>query len=683
MEKNNSNENKRVSWKIDYENLEVITDPKKIDIYNHLKLSMKNSKRNCQCDLLKEKQPKYYCIPCKVSCCSRCSLSMHQKHLLVLKSNYIINESNINKMLKPLEDEVKNNSLMSNCLTEKNKFLKMIEDSYDKMLEYLNKWKEFKEKEIKSLFENFDKNINNLMSKKDNIKKEIMEFMEKNQKFFNIDIQKEGYNKDEDNTLFLISFDLLNMLNEWSVSLKKITQFINSNFEEYEVNEKNKNEIITKKVSCLLAECNNNKINLNTKNDKLLDDEIDEKYLPYYKTNIEIEKFNADSLVEIDKRIYRYGKIIEALKSTVYKSFVNHGNYSDINKENNVKLKGGDNLFSQRKIKSNKIMENNFLVPKKAIKNENDITLDNPLINRYFSNLISDLYEKYFKMLTKELQSSHADLKIKPSEDNENDTARVIEGTNQIFIFDKKSSKMIKKTIKLTKNPFGYTKFPYGCRGILLGDKFYITGGKSEMEEYKNVIIYDRKTDTIKRIIDLNHPRSYHSVVYNNTFETLMVIGGEYCNTVEIFDPVSNRWQDLPPLNIPRCNPLFFFDEPRGNMYVLFGMEGNYIDSNYTDSIEVLDLTKIKQGWSKVNYSNKANMALKCYLNIYKLNDELFLIFGGFEGREIRRNVCLYNTVKNEITKIGRELMDRLRKEAKNSRKLSSIITTISRESIA
>ena len=241
---------------------------------------------------------------------------------------------------------------------------------------------------------------------------------------------------------------------------------------------------------------------------------------------------------------------------------------------------------------------------------------------------------------------------------------------------------MIRQNLKLTKNPFGYTKFPYGCRSILIGDKFYITGGKTESQEFPNVIIYDRKTDNLKRIMDMNYPRSYHSLIFNDIFETIMVIGGEYCNTVEIFDPLTNRWQMLPPLNVPRCNPLFFFDEPRGNMYVLFGIEGNYVNGNYIDSMEILDLTNIKAGWEKLNYQNRANMDLKCYLNIYKLNEELFLIYGGMEGRVSKRNVCLYNTVKNEVTKIGKELMEQIRKEAKNSRKLSSIVTTISKESI-
>ena len=143
-------------------------------------------------------------------------------------------------------------------------------------------------------------------------------------------------------------------------------------------------------------------------------------------------------------------------------------------------------------------------------------------------------------MAVKDLQSSHADLKIKLNEEEEEefDTAKIIEGTNQVYIYDKKLQKMTRKILKLAKNPYGYTKFPYGCRSILLGDKLYITGGRTETQEFPNVLIYDRKTDKLKRIMDLNYPRSYHSLIFNDTFETIMVIGGEYCDAVEIFDPL-------------------------------------------------------------------------------------------------------------------------------------------------
>ena len=689
MEKHNVKDKDSISKKVNLDKLEFVKGPRKIDIFNHLKLGIQNIKKNCACEHTSQNDPnQYYCIPCKISCCTNCNLYLHQKHLLLKKKNCFINKNNINLMFEPIDYILGNNSLFTDSALEKNQLLKEVEDAYNKLLEVIKEWKEYKEKEIIDLFEFLHKQVESINKKKEEIKKGIQNFINENKTFLNINPENKNQNKDVTNTYFLISYDLLNICNEWSNDKKEISKSIERNIFDYESNEKNKNEVIIQRIKSLLSPENNSKINLDINSDKILDLDIDERFLPLNKSNFEISKFNPDDLKDIEKRIYRYEKLIDSFKNTVFSSYMKHRDYKDVEKENSLmettKLKGSENLFSLRKTNNpeTKSKDDKKLLPGKLLLTKNDVVLDNPLLIRYFGNLMSDLYDNYFKMITKELQSSHADLKIKINEDDETDVAKVIEGTNQIYIYDKKTQKMTRKTLKLTKNPFGYAKFPYGCRSILIGDKFYITGGRSETQEFQNVIIYDRKTDTLKRIMDLNFPRSYHTIVFNEVFETILVIGGEYCNAVEIFDPLTNRWQILPPLNVPRCNPLFFFDEPRGFMYVLFGIEGNYINSNYIDSMEALDLTKIKDGWTKVNYQNKANMDLKCYLNIYKLSDELVLIYGGMEGRVSKRNVCLYNTNKNEVTKIGRELIELIRKQAKNSRKLTSIITSISKESI-
>jgi len=70
----------------------------------------------------------------------------------------------------------------------------------------------------------------------------------------------------------------------------------------------------------------------------------------------------------------------------------------------------------------------------------------------------------------------------------------------------------------------------------------------------------------------MRNPRSYHTMIYNE----MMVVGGEHNYTLEIFDPLSNRWQELLEL--------------RGNMHVLFGVEGDYQNPLHIDSIEILDL---------------------------------------------------------------------------------------------
>ena len=671
---------------IELDKIESIKSPKRIDIFSHLKLGIVYSHKNCGCDPIPGKNmEKYYCIPCKLSCCPNCSLSVHQKHLLIKKSQFMINKTNVNLMFEPMDNILENDALFTNCISDKNHLLKEVDNTYLKLLEIIKQWKEFKEKEITNLFDTLSGRIDEMNKKKSEIKKQILDFMTKNETFFNSNPSNKNYNRDMNNTVFLISYDLLTLSNDWSEESKSLSKILERNILDYESNEKTKNEVLIKRIEDLLSIENNFKINLDINSEIFIDQDVDEKLIPYNLASIDLVKFNADSLKNVEKRIYRYEKLIEALKNTVYISLKKHGDYRIIERENNMmentKIKGADKLFSQRK--NNKKIDDYFSSIKKKINSKDDVTLDNNIVVKYFANLMSDLYGNYFKMAVKDLQSSHADLKIKLNEEEEEfDTAKIIEGTNQIYIYDKKLQKMTRKILKLAKNPYGYTKFPYGCRSILLGDKLYITGGRTETQEFPNVLIYDRKTDNLKRIMDLNYPRSYHSLIFNDTFETIMIIGGEYCDAVEIFDPLTNRWQILPPLNIPRCNPLFFFDEPRGYMYVLFGIEGNYINGNYIDSIEVLDLADIRQGWMRVNYENKANMDLKCYLNIYKLNDELFLIYGGMEGRLSKRNVCLYNTSKNEVTKIGRELMEELRKQAKNSRKLTSLISTISKESI-
>ena len=409
---------------------------------------------------------------------------------------------------------------------------------------------------------------------------------------------------------------------------------------------------------------------------------------------VDINNFNPENLKDIDKRINKFNKGIETFKNSVLNSLSKHGNYKEISKENNIyehrKVKGADNLFCQRKMDSLSKGDENYLLPSHQIKNKNDIILDNQILIRNFAHVITDLYDQYFRIPTIELQSSHADLKLKSSTDNNNlteeekkNTCKVVEGSNQIMIYDKKLKRIIKKKLNLKKNPHGYTKFPLGCRSILVGEKLYITGGKDEFKEYQNCLIYDKKTEKIKRIMDMKNPRSFHSMIFNEVFETMMVIGGEHNDTVEIFDPLTNRWQELPELNIPRAIPLFYFDEGRGNMYVLFGIEGDYQKPTYTDTIEVLDLTEINQGWMKINYNNKARMDLKCFVNFYPLNDFLMLIYGGLESRQMKRDACIFNLVKDEMTKIDKNIMEELRNESKNNKFLNNIVMSVSRNSIA
>ena len=647
----------------------------KLDIYQHLRAGVQNKEKNCKCPNTIEKM--FYCIPCKISCCTKCTLAEHRGHLLIAKADYDMQEKTIQKSFQSVEELLENDPLFKNIEEKKKEIFDQIEETYNSLIKMCDDWKNNKIKEVNELFEELLKNIKNVNDKKKDSKKVLNNFANKHKEFLNLGEK----NKDPNNTVFLINYDLLSIPYSWSNNLKQIGENISKDMNSYKNREKDLQEIILNGVKDLLFNKDDEDIKTHEK--------IDERLLPLMKLKVEIKDFNSEKLEDIDKRITKFNKGVDSFKQAVLNSVNKCGNYKDIEKENNIfehrKIKGAENLFSQRKIEEASKNGEGYLNPEKIIKNKNDVILDNQILNRYFAHVFTDIYDTYFRVPTIELQSSHADLKVKSSdEEPENiDIAKVIEGTNQIMIYDKKAHKLIKKNIKLTKNPHGYKTFPLGCRSLLIGDKLYITGGKDEIKEYAICIIYDRKTEKIKRIMDMQNARSYHTLIYNDVFETIMVLGGENNDSVEIFDPLTNRWQLLPELNVPRAIPLFYFDEGRGNMYCLFGVEGNYINSNYSDTIEVLDLTEIKQGWMKINYNNKARMDFKNHLNIYPLNDFLILIYGAMESRHSNRNACVYHLVKAEMSEVDKNLMEDLRNEAKNSKVLEGIVDSVSRGSLS
>jgi hypothetical protein len=336
---------------------------------------------------------------------------------------------------------------------------------------------------------------------------------------------------------------------------------------------------------------------------------------------------------------------------------------------NNINSNNPNNLIPQ------------FLV---NLKNPDEVVLNHNLIIKLYSFLLIELYEQYFKQETKELQSSHADLLIKSDDDDDapKDNGKAIENTNQIQIYIRKENLMTKHTVDLKINPYSYNKFPIGCRSILIGDKLYITGGKDPQKYYKTVLIYDIKKKKLKRIMDLNSAHAFHTIVYIDIFQTLMVIGGEQNKNVEIFDPIVNRWINLPELNCPRCNIVFQFDQPRGIMYALFGIEGLYIDSEYSTEIEYLDLKNLKDGWTRLNYNNNAQIDLKTYLNIIEINNDFTLIYGGRSMRDSMRAICVLNKDKKVVTRVDKKMMDIIREETKYSRRLSKLMVGLNDNTI-
>ena len=658
---------------------------KYIDIYLHLKTNMKNNSLNCKCE--SEKEDKYYCIPCKITCCPLCTLKKHQDHILInMKENYL-DMNNLTLIFNNFAANIKKSRLISNSDNLKQKLEKYIDNLVDNMIEKLNKYRKHQKDVIEKIFQSFEKNKKIMEKNIDGIKNQLNDFIQKNKKFYNLNLDNNNangkifLNNDKYNTYFLQGYDILNLT----------TQGINQIYKTIDILEEDLQNFIENQ--------NEDFLKIKAELDKLIFIETDKENNTSSDLNINSPIGHFSSIVNdlgeehfkpVKERLTKYNKHIQNFKKAIFKTITKTGNLKEI--EKNVKalefnkLKGADNLFSLRDQDKNNKSENssssksNNYFNKKNITSEDDISLNNPLLDKYFNHLFIELYDQNFKTLSKELQSSHADLQIKRNENDEededdNDKGKVIEGTNEIQIYEKKNKKMVKYYIKLTKNPLGYTKFPIGCRSLLIGDKLYISGGRDEYNEYPNVLIFDRKTQNIKRIMDLRVPRAYHTMVYSDVFNSIMIFGGEGEASVEIFDPVTNRWQLLPELNIPRANLIYYCDSPRGVLYTMFGNEGSILDNKYSDVIEFLDLKNIGEGWNILDYRNKSEMDLKSLVNIYPLNSDLILLYGGVVFRGNSRSVCIFDLAKSQIIKIDSKIMESIRIEAKKSKKLSNIIS--------
>ena len=705
---------------------------KYVDIFLHLKLNMQNNAINCKC----ENDDKYYCIPCKITCCSICNLKMHEPHILIRMKDNQLDVDKLNKIFNNFSNNIKKSKLISNSKGLKQEMNNHIDAFVDEMIDKLNKFRKIKKDEIEKIFKNLEINKELMNNNINNIKKNLIEYVKRNKKFFNLEqpgINNEDMNTDINNTYFLLGYDILNLTNQGINQIYKNIDTMEEDLQNYLDNQEEDFTRIRTEMDKLLKDTTDTQIvifeNKNKDKDKDKDKSIDknnktpkgssskknkkeekekekEKEKVKEEENELINNLNSpgnhfvytskelgqEHFSPVNERINKYNKHIDNFKKGMYKVLTKNGNLKEIEKNikvlENRRLKGAESLFSQRDMGQGVLSESfyspNNVNPRKSVTSENDICLNNPLIDRYFSYLFLDLYEKNFKVMSKELQSSHADLLIKVNDDEEdNDIGKVIEGTNEIQIYEKKNNKMYKIPVKLTKNPFGYTKFPIGCRCLLIGDKLYISGGRDEYNEYANVLIFDRRSKTIKRIMDMRVPRAYHTMIYSEVFNSMMVFGGENEPSVEIFDPLTNRWQLLPDLNIPRSNIIYYCDNPRGILYTMFGNEGSILENKYSDAIEFLDLKNIKDGWNILDYKNKSEIDLKSLMNIYPLNTDLILLYGGVVFRGNSRSVCIFNITKSEITKIQPKILETLRMEAKKSKKLSTIISGLTSKSVS
>ena len=408
-----------------------------------------------------------------------------------------------------------------------------------------------------------------------------------------------------------------------------------------------------------------------------------------------IERFFAYSISELFEKNF---KPLDPDDETNYTAENYHNIYLNQNRSKRNSLKNGSNInncsFNNQKnknknrgnsVKKNKINNktgnkyNNYMRYSNLKNSLGNNVYNNSNISNPFGNSDSERFDSH--------QYNTKSVSYLANYTNRynclKEMAKPIIGTNQIQLFSPSNQKIIRKNTNLNREEHGYNLFPEGCRHILINDNLYIIGGTNHVRvPISIVLVYNISLGTVKRISDLNTAHSYHTVEYLDNYDCILCIGGENSSSCEIMNLENQKWYQLPSLNAPRANCNIYFNNVNSELFVLFGICGIISEkfNNYTDSIEVLPLNDISQGWIRVDYYKTPGLNLKVnYCMTIPFTRNQLLIYGGSNMRSFRENIyALFHMLKNECNKVDTQTMELIKLEEKKSRLVDLALTKLS-----
>ena len=705
------------------------------NLYKHIKANLRYKDKLCKEQLSKDS---YYCLDCKISTCKKCpSYHIHVGHNLVEKCPYYESDQKIiDDSFNEIDSILNQNPDFLNNKKLKDELKKTVNDSIDNIITRLNEIKEAKIQELDKIFENTDGYIELLKKKKEKLKNDIKKYLNKQKDFYFINIKEENEQKEEKN-------EKENEKEKENASapdldvLKNLNNNNNNNNEEGLIENNNDtynttfliiydlykntlyiNDQICKVLNNLKANKDNYLSEFNG-NIKQINEDIDKLSQPFNGT-FKYSDLTRDFYKMITDKLKKYSEKIDAMRIYIFDMANTNGNYDAIDNESKYtetrikqrfdnilnyqipennkddsltlktkSLKGNKGLhrlsiyvnteLPMIKIKTNPNNKSNASIkkdkkPKVIYEKPDDIKLDKEILQKYYAFESYNTIHNYFRY-----KKPNPDDDLNDVLDDDIDIARPVPGTNEMVLYDKKTSNLIKKEVKFDKKKHKYLYFLNGCRYVLIKDILYIFGGvDSEKKPTKIAYVYFIKTNELKLMPDMLKPHAYHSVEYLDFYKSIVVIGGERSAACEIFDLETGLWKELPEMNIPKAHCNLFLDKFTHVIYTFFGVVGDITDkNNYIDVIECLELKRLVLGWSIVDYKNKAEMDFKSgYSKILPLSKEIVLIYGATNMRNKAKKAAAYIIPKCEIVKIDKKIFNEIKEQSKYSRKLSKILTS-------
>ena len=317
---------------------EKIDELKYFDAVSHFKENIIHFSKNCSEPI---KDYSYYCFTCKHSVCNECGAFDHKEHLLIQRKSCLnYDNSFFNDISKVIEDGI-------GLDRKKNNIKKDISKSIAQLKEQLDIIEKNKLKEIDTFFDELKQNYINLKKNFLKTKECIENYYKINQKFFNLNIntnneqgntennevdlansikkKKSGLtnfntierynylknnevsdNKDLDNTIFLMNFELMNLCDNKNLQILDLSNQINTKI-------KNISNLISQTTNYILEEFNTNYLNFKENGIVLKFDDF------YWDIKIRCEKFNEnisrfkETICDIYKRNHSFDKLKDLL----------------------------------------------------------------------------------------------------------------------------------------------------------------------------------------------------------------------------------------------------------------------------------------------------------------------------------------------------------------------------------
>ena len=264
-EEKDSQQKKEVKAEEDYpkDKINKPNELKNFDAVTHFKQNIIHFYKNCSEPI---KDYSYYCFTCKHSVCNECGLLEHKNHLLIHRDNCLnYDNSFFNEISKVIEKGITIDSRKSQIKKDISKSINELKEKLDiiekeKLKEVDNIFKEVKANYVglkdnylktKECIENYYKtnkkffNIKIKRTKQNNANNQPVENNENNEKeikpniiksslinYFNINENEIGPNKDIENTVFLMNFELMNLCDNKNLQILDISNNINKKIKE-------------------------------------------------------------------------------------------------------------------------------------------------------------------------------------------------------------------------------------------------------------------------------------------------------------------------------------------------------------------------------------------------------------------------------------------------------------------